>query len=392
MRNLLILLMALNCFQSNAQIIETWLGTKMDGNKLLQTGTIVETWGYGFYSPGIWAASLPAPLLEYTKNDSVSIYMINDSPEDHTIHLHGLDVSTLNDGVPSTSFAVDPYDTAQYNFVANNSGIYLYHCHVLTTLHLTMGMYGMIIIHEDDNQNILFQGGPSYQTAYNFLSSDMDESLNVNPLSPGPFNELDVDYFMVNGNSGNQLYNHPDHHVTAYTGDSVLMRLGSMAYSKTRYIFPPELNAIAYTSDGRELPNPFNCDTLVIHSGERYQVLLTPTANVDTDIIVESIEMRNNQIKNTNLIKLNGDLSFGEYEENSFEIYPNPSNGSFKIGFSKDIENAKMVLCDIQGKVVYSNVVSGISHQVEVETDAGIYFVRVTSDDGTSMTEKLILN
>lgn len=331
------------------------MGAKMDGSKLLQTGPIVETWGYGLYTQGLWGISLPAPLLEYTKDDSVTIHMINDSPEDHTIHLHGLDVSTLNDGVPTTSFAVDPDDTAHYNFVANNPGIYLYHCHVLTTLHLTMGMYGMIIIHEDDNQNTLFQGGPSYQTAYNFLSSDMDESINFNPLSPGPFNEFEMDYFMVNGNSGDQLYDHPAHHVTAYTGDSVLIRLGSMAYSKTRYIFPPELNARAYSSDGRELPNPFDCDTLVMHSGERYQVLLTPTADVDTDIIVESIEMRNDQIKHTNLIKLNGDLSFEENGTKNFDVYPNPAKNKLQI--KGDFEG-ELLIYDLNGRLVkrFSNV------------------------------------
>src|SRR5690606_31057656 len=135
---------------------------------------------------------------------------------------------------------------------------------------------------------------------YDFLNSDMDESVNTNPLSPGPFYAFQTDYFMVNGLSGNQLYNSAQNQVTAYAGDSVLLRIGSMAYSKSRYIFPTELNARAYMSDGRPLTIPFDCDTLVVHSGERYSVLLTPTSNVNTDIQVESYEMRNNLLQHTN--------------------------------------------------------------------------------------------
>lgn len=144
MRKTLLLLGILFSSIVYSQNVDTWLGAQMLGNKLLDNGNIVQIWGYGLYSPGLWGITVPAPVLEYNQGDTVTLHFINDSPEDHTIHLHGLDVPTIYDGVPSTSFEVNPNDTVEYVFIADNEGSFLYHCHVLTTLHLTMGMYGMI--------------------------------------------------------------------------------------------------------------------------------------------------------------------------------------------------------------------------------------------------------
>lgn len=356
MKKLLVILFVTLSSLSFSQVVNDWVGARMLGSKVLDNGNTVQIWGYGMYSPGLWGISVPGPVLEYIKGDTVLLTFVNDSPEDHTIHLHGLDVPTPQDGVPATSFAVGSMDTAYYSFVAHDEGMFLYHCHVLTTLHLTMGMYGAIVVHPDTNENTVFQGGPSYTNDYNFLNSDMDESVNDNPLSPGPFNEFQMDYFMVNGLSGNQLYTSTSNHVTAFVGDSVLLRIGSMAYSKSIYYFPPELNAVAYTSDGRVLPNSFDCDTLVVHSGERYGVLLTPTANVDTDIRVESVEMRTNTVQSTNLIKLNTSIGFEEKEANLDLIYPNPSNG--QLYFVTENPGSDLEIYTINGGLMSKNPIN----------------------------------
>ena len=51
-------------------------------------------------------------------------------------------------------------DDATYSFDADYPGTFLYHCHVTTTLHLTMGMYGMVLVTRPDFT--LFEGGPAY--------------------------------------------------------------------------------------------------------------------------------------------------------------------------------------------------------------------------------------
>ena len=132
------------------------LFSEMDGLHFLDDGTALPIWGYGWTTDGY--ISLPGPLLEYTHGADVVLAFENPSPESHTIHLHGLDVDQANDGVPATSFYVETGESTSYEFNATHTGTYLYHCHVTTTLHLTMGMYGMVLVTRPDGA--LFENGP----------------------------------------------------------------------------------------------------------------------------------------------------------------------------------------------------------------------------------------
>src|SRR5688500_4418669 len=115
---------ALFCsLNSAAQVKIVKLAAEMNEIHYLDDATSVEMWGYGLVKlTGTYNASLPGPLLEFNLGDTVEIHFKNTTPEDHTIHLHGLDVSMMEDGVPMTSMAVDPGDSIIYNFVANNAG------------------------------------------------------------------------------------------------------------------------------------------------------------------------------------------------------------------------------------------------------------------------------
>jgi FtsP/CotA-like multicopper oxidase with cupredoxin domain len=369
------LLVALAAHAQQPKIV--YMAAEMNELHYLDDFSTVEMWGYGIVKPsGAYSASLPGPVLEFNLGDTVEIHFKNTTPEDHTIHLHGLDVSMMEDGVPMTSMAVDPNDSIIYNFVANNPGTFLYHCHVLTTLHLMMGMYGVIVVHSYPDSNRIFPGGPSFQKEHVFLASDMDKSVNGNPLSPGPFHEFTMDYFMINGLAGNQLLTSTDNQVTAYPGDSVLLRLGSMAYSKTRFIFPPEVNAVAWSSDGRVLPSPMNCDTLIVYPGERYDVLLVPDAITDVNISVDYYASRNDQLQYTNYIELNGDAGINTNETGAlFTIYPNPANNEFML--VTETMNASLFIYDISGKVVGRYFVSQPSITIDIsDLETGLYILK----------------
>ncbi|MCG2622905.1 multicopper oxidase domain-containing protein [Arthrobacter sp. I2-34] len=95
----------------------------------------------------------PAPLVRLTEGD-VFHGTVHPSKRVHTIHWHGIEPDPRNDGVGHTSFEVSGQYTYQWqpdvgrpgnpNFGA--SGTYFYHCHVNTTLHVQMGMFGPLII------------------------------------------------------------------------------------------------------------------------------------------------------------------------------------------------------------------------------------------------------
>jgi FtsP/CotA-like multicopper oxidase with cupredoxin domain len=345
----------------------------------LEDGSLTQYWGYGIVNGnGSHSMSLPGPLLEVNQGDTVVINFYNDSPEDHTIHLHGLDVDQANDGVPSTSFAIPSQQTTTYTFVAEHTGTFMYHCHVLTTLHLTMGMYGMIVVNNYPDSTKLFDGGPSFTNQYKFLTSDMDLSWNNNTLSIPPMYLFKSNYFMVNGLSGNDLYNNPNHIVTCNVGDSVLLRLGNIAYSKVVYIFPPELNARAYLSDGRVLPQSFSCDSLVVNAGERYTILLAPQEELTfqhQDILVNYYEARNNNLEHTNVIQLNTDLDINKVLNDELAIYPNPGTGIFN--FKTLTINGNLQIYDITGQLIFSTIINQYTTSIDLTSfSKGIYLLK----------------
>ena len=293
----------------------------MEGYTFLPDGTPVPIWGYGWVADGF--ITLPAPLLNYTEGESVQLNFTNPSPESHTIHLHGLDVDQANDGVPGTSFLVTTGDDATYSFDADYSGTFLYHCHVTSTLHLTMGMYGMVLVTRPDLT--LYEGGPSYAEDVPLLFSDLEVATNLDPVGAYPFHNIRPDVFMVNGESGSQL-EAPERIVHFEPGQTLALRLGSMAYCRVVCQFPSELNATCYMSDGRPLPSPFEPDALEIYPGERFTVLVDPEPGWDGTLPCEFWSMVDETLESVENIHIrDAALSVEKPQFAGAKGYPNPT-------------------------------------------------------------------
>ncbi|XAS66267.1 multicopper oxidase domain-containing protein [Micrococcaceae bacterium Sec5.7] len=113
-------------------------------------GGTFEIWTFETATSG---RRFPAPLVRLTEGQLFH-GTVHSSKKVHTIHWHGIEPDPRNDGVGHTSFEVSGKYTYQWlpdrgqpgNPNVGAAGTYFYHCHVNTTLHVQMGMFGPLII------------------------------------------------------------------------------------------------------------------------------------------------------------------------------------------------------------------------------------------------------
>ena len=313
----------------------------MDGEMELDNGEDLLYWGYGYTSDN--RLTFPAPTLRFSVGETATIAMINASIEAHTIHLHGLDVDQMNDGVPHTSANIVPNDTGYYTFTSVHPGTYFYHCHVTTTLHLTMGMYGALIIEYPNNE---ITEGVSYDKDYLFQASDLEIETNANPMAAFPFHEIRTDYFMLNGLSGSQLTDDSDQYIWYENGETVLLRLCNLGYTRVVYNLPAELNAVVHTSDGRLLPAPFEAESLEVYPGERFSVLVSPPAGFEGSLEADYFSLLNGEYRFTNSVPFQEGINptINETPLTGFAVYPNPASNVVRI------EREGTAVCTVQVK------------------------------------------
>ncbi|KAL3608615.1 hypothetical protein FPOAC2_03620 [Fusarium poae] len=90
----------------------------------------------------------PGPVLEIDQDDTVVVKVHNESPEELTVHYHGLEMkgTPWSDGVPGvTQRPIQPGCSFTYRFHATQYGSFWYHSHHRGQIE--DGLYGAIIIH-----------------------------------------------------------------------------------------------------------------------------------------------------------------------------------------------------------------------------------------------------
>ena len=87
---------------------------------------------------GVMNGSIPAPLVAFDEDDEMFLTLTNvgmimrpDLFEQHTIHFHGYpNASSVYDGVPDASVAINIGGSFTYYYLAPDAGTYFWHCHI----------------------------------------------------------------------------------------------------------------------------------------------------------------------------------------------------------------------------------------------------------------------
>jgi FtsP/CotA-like multicopper oxidase with cupredoxin domain len=336
--------------------------------------------------------SIPASTIICNEGDTVIINALSISQGDHhTIHLHGLDVDTRNDGDPMTSFWLQHLQDTTYTFIAKHAGTYIYHCHVGDVAHVQMGMYGLVIVRAKGGLKTAWTGGPAFDKEYAWLMSEIDKSWHDTiPVHDPKTDQVKIpkyvpDYFLVNGKSRQQIWGDTNISINSPAKKNIYVRLTNIGFSDHQVIFPKALNAVLIDSDGRPLPSQVRSDTVVVSPGERYGVMLAPTAILNDSIIVNYISLNTSMIQGTEKVPvtISHSTNINTLTKDNILIYPNPANNSIHIADPRG-EVQKVQIYDAFGRLIYFVKTDNIDiMNIPVSDIAdGLYTVRLETHNG----------
>jgi FtsP/CotA-like multicopper oxidase with cupredoxin domain len=211
---------------------------------------------------------VPGPLIHVREGDDVTVHVTNNTMMPHTIHWHG--VYQINnwelDGVPGiTQREIRPGGgTFTYKWKAEKTGTLWYHCHVNVSEHVGIrGMWGPIVI--DRIKPLPIEKRVTKEVIMMFSTWDSDFS---GMWGQGGAPRDLPNYFSLNAKSF--PLTQP---IRVKKGDVLRVRMIG-AGGGIHSIHPHGHDMLVTHKDGTPLPFPYKVDTLLIGSGERYDVIM----------------------------------------------------------------------------------------------------------------------
>ena len=210
----------------------------------VEPGKTVKAWAYN--------GQVPGPLIKVDPGDHVRIVLKNELPQSTSLHLHGIELPNAMDGVPFvTQDPIKPGASFTYDFVAQGPAVGMYHSHDYALTQVPDGMAGAIIV-----------GDEPIPAGYGPVSQEV----------PMMLNDAGVIGFSLNGKSFPATAP-----VIAHPGETVEVHY----MNEGQQIHPMHLHGIrqlVIAKDGNPVPQPYLADTVDVAPGERYTVLIKPTA------------------------------------------------------------------------------------------------------------------
>ena len=236
----------------------------VSGKLTMPDGVEIDHWGF---EGDDGSQTFPSSPIRLNAGDLAQVHL-KPAKRQHTIHFHGIEPDSHNDGVGHTSFEVTGNYIYQWRAHPRTQGTYFYHCHVNTTLHVNMGLYGGLIVDPPGvdptkpGKKKVFEEQPDswdYDVEaiwapitiekrwhkLNHAAGMCGEDVGLNVLKP--------DYFLINdqgqAKDGSPI-TAPNVAVRAKAGQNILIRTIHAAYVPTTYDFG-SLDPLVIENDGR---------------------------------------------------------------------------------------------------------------------------------------------
>lgn len=144
-------------------------------------------------------------------------------------------------------------------------------------------------------------------------------------------------------------------------------------------------DATTYVQDGFEESETVSYKLYRAATGETYDL------NVEYDFSMENVSgaFYNGSFAAIRVITM-GITGVGTFNGGSIEMYPNPANNMVYISLNNDYTDAIVVIYDIEGRAVIIQALNGQAELNISSLDAGIYFVKFSSET-TNEIRKLVI-
>lgn len=224
----------------------------------LKPGLSTTAWSFGGTVPG-------TPIV-VRQGETVRIEVVNRLPEATNVHWHGLILPVEQDG---PSLSIQPGESHNYEFVANETGTYWYHPHKMPVLgQLDRGLYGPFIVLAPEDAR--------YSGDHTFVLDDWlldSQGRRLEGTAPGDM-ERYGNIETVNGKSGPavpplQLIKGELHKLRFINASTASVHKLSINGHRFR---------VTHT-DGQALAKTFMTDSIRLAPGERIDVELAATGD-----------------------------------------------------------------------------------------------------------------
>ena len=261
------------------------------------SGNMTEVYAYN--------GSIPGPTIEGKVGDTLIVHFTNLLPEATTIHWHGLELPANMDGSNIAQHPIPAGGTYRYEFKFLRASTFWYHPHIRTNRQVELGLYGMMVVRDPDEDRRL--GLP--ERAHQLVLDDVLLDENGQITGPFPADPLENAVTQVNGRMGNTLLVNGEANTVGMVERGVPQRMRLVNTANSRFMrisiaghrmfriggdgglleAPIEIQPIGLVPDpddpAKLISDPDPAKGLLLTPGERADVMFTPSG--DGPIAVE---------------------------------------------------------------------------------------------------------